>query len=190
MKNILKLIAISLLLLFFSYCKEEPVGNDDSLIYYSNKWGQGSALLNGVNWPVKCSAFYKEDYSKETFGVYLGNYNQYEELRAGFNFNKIPLKSGYYYLIDFPANAQVVPDLSFSFFTSLYDGDVIGDKYILLRDSSLFITVDEIDLNDEIKGRFGGSIVKVLYDNKELDPNSPDTLEFAQGIYHCKIKRQ
>ena len=150
--------------------------------------GTAQSMYNDVFWEF-------EIYSTEMIGfpkryiLVFNHLNEYNELRGQFYVNNISLKIGTSFLSELQL-ADIDNDttkLHSDFFTLLSDGDVIGDRYVPLSDSSMVFTVDQVKAGNQISGRFWGKMVKKIGET-EYDPASPDTITFSEGTYEVKLE--
>jgi len=188
MKKILLFIMPLLLFFFWAACKKEPnppLEEED----IRKSIFKGSALKNGSPWSLVCDIWRgkgPEFFNK--FSLALLNCNAAGYKRAAFYFDFVPMKVGIYYPMKEEYNSIVKDTLLTAFFaTALSDGDVMGDVYIPIRDSSIVLTIDRLDPTGEVWGTFEGTLIKDVRE-MEYDIGSPDTLKIEQGKYHAKIK--
>ncbi len=150
--------------------------------------GYAKAFRNGAEWKAICSSKKSvRDINKLVLGFEY--YNSQHYLRNSFNFRYLPYYVGNYYPHQYQSN---IPDSIFtiSFYTLLEDGDVQGDKYVIIRDSAFFISIDHINYQTgAISGKFGGELIKAINSGQETDPSSPDTLKFEDGIFETIVKK-
>ncbi|HFA49620.1 MAG TPA: hypothetical protein ENJ95_11460 [Bacteroidetes bacterium] len=118
----------------------------------------------------------------------MSHFNENGLHRGEFHFrNFLKIIGTYYpdqYVYAFGTSADSL--FTCSFITALGDGDIIGDPYVLLKDSAMVFTVDKISPDGEIEGTFSGTLIKEIV-NMEHDPASPDTLVFTEGTYVVKL---
>jgi hypothetical protein len=184
-----QVLIFSALVIFMTFgCKKEPEVPifDES----SHEWGEATAIRNGTDWKASCYSRSTSKYPNK-FTLSLSQYNAANELRSTFNFRYMPFSTGTYYPINLHGNSVYPSDSVFtmSFNTLRADGDVAGDTYIMWHDSAVVFTVDFIDQKTkEVKGTFKAKLKKYIFPALgELDPASPDTIIFENGVYHAKI---
>ena len=168
-------------------CKEKP---EDPYVNDIAVWGEASATKNGLPWTATCGAASAVSYpGKFIFGI--NRFNANNHLRDQLGFRYVPFQEGIYYPLDYPTVYGALPDsaMTVDFGTILSDGDVAGDRYVMLHDSAVVLYIDKIDpQTKEFWGRFSATMIKYI-EHQEWDPNSPDTLKFENGRYHAKITR-
>lgn len=170
--------------LWLAACKEKT--EDDP--YDWGQWGEASATKNGKGWTALCGTKLSDTYPGK-FGITFNNFSGSNFLRGQFSFRHVPFREGVYYPLDYPTENSALPDsaMTVDFGTLLDDGDVAGDRYIMLYDSAVVFYIDKIDpQTTELWGRFSGAFVKYIENGYEHDPGSPDTLIFENGVYHAK----
>ncbi|MDO8366574.1 MAG: hypothetical protein Q7T20_07260 [Saprospiraceae bacterium] len=187
MKKYFLFLFCILSLLVFASCKEKT--EDEP--YDWGQWGEASAIKNGADWTAICGTKMSDVYPGK-FVITFNNFNIFNYLRGQFSFRYVPLLEGVYYPLDYPTEYNALPDsaMTVDFGTLLDDGDVAGDRYIMLYDSAVVFYIDKIDpQTQELWGKFSASLVKYIENGYEHDPGSPDTLIFENGVYHAKIIR-
>ncbi len=182
-------LIFSLIILAFSIisCKEEDFPDENqSLDPPEFPSGNAESFTNGALWGYDVYVSQRPDFpGKFVLGFNYINENGYK--RGTLSIKNITKKIGEFYPEQWTyVQGAVDTVLSFSFYTSLGDGDVAGDQYILLEDSSMVFTLDKIDPSGEIWGTFSGTLLKKIGE-MEYDPASPDTLVFTDGKYHAKL---
>lgn len=99
---------------------------------------------------------------------------------------KIPLKAGKYKVIPYTPNCQMTDPIYAIFYTSISDGDVLGDTYTILPAYDNFVQADNYDAyTKEIRGKFQ---LKFVVTTKASGHILPDTLQFTEGRFYTKIK--
>ncbi|HFA49621.1 MAG TPA: hypothetical protein ENJ95_11465 [Bacteroidetes bacterium] len=170
----------------FSCKKEDTPPEIDSAGPIDIPSGEAQSFKNGEFWTYTGFTTTFQQYPDKFFLV-LNHYNQSGYLRGQFAFRNIPTIKGIYFPVqDIYEFGSVDTLLTCSFFSTLGDGDIIGDPYVLLKDSAMVFTVDKISPDGEIEGTFSGTLIKEIV-NMENDPASPDTLVFTEGTYVVKL---
>ncbi len=180
MKNHSYLFTLLLLATYGLSCKK-----DIPNIIETREWGEANAIKNGFDWQALCSTRLYNDGNR--FSLTFNHYNSQYYLRNELNFRNIPFSIGEYFPFQ---SSSSIPNslLAISFFTNIEDGDVIGDKYILLKDSAFYLRINAIDYSSGIvTGIFNGHLRKVLTAGPERDPSSPDTLHFDNGTFKARV---
>jgi len=174
MKNLLFLF-----LLFLVACNK----NGDKPVPY---WGEVSALKNGSCWRADIFAANNKPYY-QGIDILIDKFNEVGFLREHIIIYKIPMKVGFFAL-DSTEVRDIDTLVGSKYFTSLDDGDVLGDSYDLLLDDSIpdFVEITEIS-GKEIAGNFQMSFVKDLT-HGEGDPAAPDTIVFLSGKFYTRLK--
>jgi len=178
-----------ILILAISSCKKEETFSDTNPIDpVETEWGEGKVFRNGKLWTFGCIASASPVYPGK-FSLVLNHRNENGYLRGQFHFRYFSKQIGTYFPKQYVYEFDSASDSLFTsdFFTTLSDGDVLGDQYVLLKDSAMVFTLDTIVSNGEIWGTFGGTLVKKIGE-MEYDPASPDTLVFTEGEYHAKLE--
>jgi hypothetical protein len=123
---------------------------------------------------------------EENYWIRLEWYNKQGFNREELFLKKVPLKVGKYKVIPFTPNCQMTDPVYAIFFTSIDDGDVLGDTYTILPTYDNFIQVDNYDAyTKEIKGKFQ---LKFVVETKTSGHVLPDTLQLTEGRFYTKIK--
>ena len=170
-----------MLVIFGASCKKDPPD-----IMETGEWGEANSVKNGADWQALCATRLNKDGNKFSLG-----FNQYDSqhyFRNGLNVRNLPYSIGQYSPFQYKSTS---PDslLTISFFTHIEDGDVLGDKYILLKDSSFCLRINAVDYQSGvITGTFEGQFRKEITPNPERDPSSPDTLRFENGTFKARVK--
>jgi hypothetical protein len=182
-------IGILLMALLAACKKDEPAVPDfnpyDTL---GEPHGQAQSLYNGTFWEY--DMYIAEMYGfSEKYTLGLHHYNEYGYLRGQLSIKNVTLDIGTYYLQELVLDSFSTDTtrLLCDFYTIQSDGDVIGDRYVPLNDSSMVFTIDQIDPPGQISGRFWGTLVKWVFE-MEHDPASPDTLVISEGVYEVKLE--
>lgn len=181
-------VFLSTTILLISACKEqvEEVPAD----WDWGQWGEATAQKNGSDWSALCGSKLSDIYPGKLV-LTFNNFNNFNHLRGQFSFRYVPFKEGIYYPVDYPTGPSALPHsaMTIGFSTLRDDGDVAGDRYIMLYDSAVVFYIDKIDpQTQEFWGRFSANLVKYIENGYEFDPNSPDTLIFENGVYYAKIR--
>jgi hypothetical protein len=166
------LYVASLLLLFFlPTCKKEP-----ALPNYNYKEQPAHVDINGQPGIFKGAAFKSDKTSR--FRLSITQYNQSGGNKGSLSIYSFEGKAGFYYYGYQPSNENTI-----SYFSG--DGDILGDSYHLLADSSAWIAIDSID-KKRIWGRFEAHLVKDSLQNPR-DLYAPDTLHLTTGKFQFDI---
>lgn len=162
-------------------------------------WGSFSAKMNGKVWGQSYPNGFQEirghttsggtninQCPEESYWILLEWYNKQGFNREELFLKKIPLKAGKYKVIPFTPNCQMTDPIYAIFYTSIDDGDVLGDTYNLLPTYDNFVQVDNYDnYTKEIRGKFQLTFVVAT---KAYGHFLPDTLRLTEGSFHTKIK--
>jgi len=174
-------------LLFFSLsaCKKDEQG--DSIIPNEEPNGNAQSLYNGVSWDFDVYSWERLDYP-DIYHLTFNHYNEDGLKRGEFNIKNVRLSIGSFLLFEIPFGSVDIDTIQkyCDFYPVYSDGDVVGDFYAPI-DSSMILTVDQIDTDNRIiSGRFWGKMKKKIAE-MEYDPTLPDTIIFSEGTYEVKL---
>ncbi len=175
-----------IILLIFAYvaCQKDDIFDDIGF------YGEGTALLNGVEWKGKTGIFPLNDprfvncLPDTCISILIQKYNDIGELRSKVLFHKIPLKIGLYLFNPIePSFLDTFYRISYSEFTS--DGDVVTGRYSLKEaDSSYFLEIIELNKQSgDIRGKFHAKVVR----DTAFIGTFPDTITIENGNFYGKI---
>ncbi len=160
--------------------------NDDGI--GRRQWGTISAMKNGEFWEGEIYSLSKS-YSFEAgqgVDIFINRYNEKGYHREELYFYKVPDKVDKY-----PLSQTSFLDkdslIGADYFTSVDDGDVLGEIYYLILNDSIEDYIEITDVSGkELFGRFQASFAK---DTTSLDgdPSAPDTVIFTNGKFHTKV---
>jgi hypothetical protein len=181
-----------LLLLIITSCSI-PIGPSK----YS--WGSFSAQMNGKAWgqsypegfqEIRADTFQggnaEDQCPEESHWISFDWYNNKGFHRENLILRKIPLVAGKYKVIPNPSQCKMTDPVYAMFYTSIDDGDVLGDSYRILSTYDNFVQVDNYDTyTKEIRGKFQ---LKFVLASKAPRHVLPDTLQFTEGRFYTKIK--
>jgi hypothetical protein len=184
----------ALLLLIVTSCS---VFQDIGPSKYS--WGSFSAKMNGKEWGQSYPGGFQEirgdtfqggnaedQCPEENYWISFDWFNKQGFHRENLILKKIPLMPGKYKVIPYSSKCQMIDPIYAIFFTSIDDGDVLGDIYAILPTQDNFVQIDNFDnYTKEIRGKFQLTfVIKDRGSNRILS----DTLRFTEGRFHTKIK--
>lgn len=146
-------------------------------------WGDAMALLNGNIWTPKIYAGANEPY-QQGIDILMNKYNDQDFLRQTLFLYKIPKQVGKYPLVE--NDIRVIDSLTGAeFYTSLEDGDILGDTFILLDNIvDNYVQIDKIE-GDQLWGTFQMALIR---DGQKSDLSVPDTIIITGGEFHTRIK--
>jgi hypothetical protein len=113
-------------------------------------------------------------------------------LRGDILFMHIPKAKGIYYPQDLKSSLDPSIDSLFtvSYGSLMSDGDVAGDRFVLIDTSTNFFSIDSLNINTkEAFGRFSLLMRKDTSQFGELDFSLPQVLSFTNGTYAVTINR-
>ena len=177
----MRFLTLLFLLLFLFSCRpdEEPIVTSE---FYN---GMAVAKINGEEFEFspRMSPSHGND---STFNFLLDYFIGDQVLRKEIFFRYIRQTLSVQPL--FVATSTDKENLQCGFGTSLYDGDVSGNYYLLNPNDSIedffrFLSFDEA--SGEVSGVFQASFV--VSENAIFDPNSPDTIVITDGYFETKI---
>jgi hypothetical protein len=153
--------------------------------------GRAQSFRNNEYLELDISTLISSDYPNK-FSMGLYHYNSNGFVRGSFSLRHIPLEKGSF----LPQNREFSLDPSIdSLFTVFYgshksDGDVAGDKFVLVDTSTNFFSIDSLNLTTkEAFGRFSLLMRKDTSQFGELDFSLPQVLNFTNGSYAVTINR-
>ncbi len=177
--------SLVLIAILFGCKKDEPITPD--ITPNNLPEGHAHSLYNGILWEYDAYSWEHLNFPGR-FNLTFNHYNEYGERSGSLSMNNITFNTGNYFLTEWIyANGNIDTTKQFCDFFTLFDGDALGDRYIPLNDSAMVLTVDAIELPNQISGRFWGTMVKQIGE-MEYDPASPDTLVFSEGTYEVKLE--
>ncbi len=181
-KSIILKVSLLLLIGAFISCQKDK----DTPIVDPLSTGWATVNKNQENWEIRVTAA-KRNTVPPLLLFRFANYSSEGFLRGEMHFNNIPIEIGNYIMKEWQYDTGKDTIRTCTFNTMLGDGDLGGDDYIPLNDSSMVFTVDEINSDNKISGRFWGTMIKKIGE-MEHDPASPDTLVFSEGKYEVKLE--
>lgn len=179
------IIIITIATLLDSGCKGD--GGSSIELEPEFEWnGDAFAIRNGMPWNAKCSTVRSSSYPGK-FGLLFMLLDGKGLDRNGISFRHLPYKTGKYYPLQLEYDGTQADSVLTCSCTTTIDGDLVGDVYIILKDSAAVITIDSIDGVGNISGTFSGTFVRMLIFDKPLDTASPDTFVFSDGKYRARV---
>jgi hypothetical protein len=157
--------------------------------------GVVTARMNGQEW----TKTYKNTYQvvrgdrktifpciKSLLTVNFELYSANGFLRQQLYFAKIPEQTGKYVIVpDTRRNCNTRDSVYCDLFTSIDDGCVAGDAYVVLLNQDNYFQVDRYQKETgEISGKFQITLIRT---NPFSVSNLPDTLRFTEGRFQTKI---
>jgi hypothetical protein len=148
-------------------------------------WGTVTAEKNGALWEGEIYAGQNRPYG-QGIDIMIDRFNDRGFNRERIYLFKIPQMQRRYPLVNTDAR-EIDSLVGAVYHTSLDDGDVAGDSYVLLSGDSTenYVEITEIK-GKELYGRFQMSFIKGLSFG-EQDPSAPDTVIFKNGIFHTRL---
>ncbi len=179
------LILISIILLTCS-CQDDDVFLD----WQGDLVGSANALKNGLPWDAHIHASAK---NPDTIFFGLVNFTDKGFRKADLTFYAIPCIEDSInlvkYQIDYLDPSPEIKNSSVKFSTSLDDGHVSGDRYMLLEgEESNHFEISNLNKSGSIIGKFSLSF---LFDDSlgpKKDFSEPDTVIFTNGEFEFRIE--
>ena len=170
-----KLIVLFILSILYSCTKDEPV----SIPSVFN--GFGTANINGKEYIFKPRMRYFDSYGYGIVLVYFEN----EIERAQIAIENFANDSTVQILHKYDYN---IIEPNAGFYTTILDGDVAGNYYILNEKDSIedYLLLTSFDMTTgEVKGEFQASFY--VDTAKIFDHNFPDTIVITNGYFETKV---
>ncbi|MBK8956816.1 MAG: hypothetical protein IPM34_14860 [Saprospiraceae bacterium] len=180
----MKRLNFLILILAVSSCEKDDIFDDIGF------YGEGTALLNGVEWKGKTGIFPLNDprfvncLPDTCISILIQKYNDIGELRSKVLLNKVPLRLGKFQFNPIePSFLDTIYRITYSEFTS--DGDVVTGIYSLKEaDSSYFLEIIELNKQSgDIRGKFRAKVVR----DTAFIGTFPDTINIEDGNFYGKI---
>ncbi len=181
---------IILLIFAFTACEKDDIFDDIGF------YGEGTALLNGVEWKGKTGVFALLDSKLKNclpdtcIGVLIQHYNNANELRSKILIDFVPLKLGKFQLNLKPNKFdqfgfQLDTTFQFSYHEYTSDGDVVTGYYKLINsDPDYYLNVQELNRHTgDIRGIFRARVVR----DTSFIGTFPDTITIENGSFYGKI---
>lgn len=147
-------------------------------------WGEANAILNNEIWDAETYGAPAPAFPDGYIGINLDVKNGSGFLRQSLVIHKVPLEKGVYDL-GVAYTPHDYPYVSMQYFTTLDDGDVVGDVYYLdsLAVDNRFEVLNYSESKKEIEIEFAATF---LLDRKYHD-DAPDTLIFEDGYIKTRV---
>ena len=170
------------LFVFLNSCRpdEEPIVTPDPYTEVA------VAKINGEELNFFSQGLFFVHGSDPTFTLGLNYFIGDQVLRKRISFSYIKRTLSTQLL--WPADVNDKEHLKCSFGTFLYDGDVVGNYYLLNPNDSIedfFRSLSFDEASGEVSGVFQASFV--VWEDAIFDPNSPDTIVITDGYFETKI---
>ncbi len=165
--------------LFLTLATMLGCNKDNSDFHY---WGHAFAKFNGTGWKAKTRTFVNKPY-EQGIDIKLSRLNKQGYNLDGLFLFKIPWVVGKHKLS--LTDVRDVDSLSGAFFSTLIDGDILGDTYQLAEgDIENYIEVTKIE-GDKIWVEFQLTLAIERYGQ---EPKYPDTIRITEGRANGKLE--
>ncbi|RMG84698.1 MAG: hypothetical protein D6714_07390 [Bacteroidetes bacterium] len=182
MKN--KIILMFLALFVMASCKDKDMPTEPDGIYF----GSGSADLNGNHWEGDTRTKLFQSCNNGMMNIVIDEYRN-GVLKSDLIIQAVPLAQGAFEMQKY--KGEPCDSLATSFNTSIGDGDVAGNYYILLTNDTVQDWIEIVAFDDatmEFNGKFQASFYRDTTLPK-FDQSLPDTLVFTNGTFNGKITK-
>ena len=187
----MKIIIILFVILGISSCKKDSVFDDFGF------YGEGTALVNKVEWKGKTGIFPKNNplfnncLPDTCFSLLIINENKYDGTTNNILIDRFFLKVGKFQFnkqrYDPIAQMYIDTTFSFSYGTSIAGGEIVTGLYRLVKtDINNYFEIKEFNkFTGDIKGSFKARVVRDLFST--ASGAIPDSLDIENGSFYGKI---
>lgn len=171
------------ILLFFLSCENKEEIIEATPIYY---WGEATAIIDGISWDgeVNIAAQYQEECS-EKFSILIHCKNNVGITHRSFSITYIDYQKGENNIIS-KTNCNNTNKAAI-FYTTLIDGDVLGDIYQVtsLENSNNTIEITQVKpKTQEVYGKYNTQLY--LKRPSGIGNKEVDTI-YIEGNFHTKV---
>lgn len=148
-------------------------------------WGSASALQDDKEWnPYIIALRQRSPRDTNNISILLDLYNEYNVYRQGLVIGNIQKRIGVQEVVS--CDHQNLDVITSSFLTIIDDGDVLGDHWCIIQDSTNYVEITKVQ-NDVIEGKYELTFYRDSEKNRPITSSLPDTLTFRNGTFITHI---